>query len=84
MDIVLLTMQHHFRNVSTAFYNGADNFIANITKRLGAADSEVAHIRKDLIAIVNKSIKDAIKDSKKDVDKISAEYSEMRGKGEGK
>ena len=83
-DLVNLLFGRHFKEVTTAFHQGADNFIMTIAKQLDLGREEVARLRGELILIVNDSVKKAIRESKRSVKNIVGEYSESRGKGESK
>lgn len=83
-DLVREVLKRHTKSLTTAFHQGADNFIMTITKISGMSREEMAGIRGELIEIVNKAVADAIDESKQEVDNIVNEYSQTRGRGEKK
>lgn len=83
-DLVKMIFAQHFKSVTTAFHQGADNFITEITKRLDLKRDEMVMLRKELVEIINQAVNDSIEDSKGSIDNIQEEYSEKRGIGERK
>jgi hypothetical protein len=83
-DLVKVVFGQHFKSVTTAFHQGADNFISTIAKRAGMDRKDMAVMRNELIEVVNKAVKDAINDSKDSIDHIVGEYQQKRGVGEKK
>lgn len=83
-ELVMMIFAQHFKSVTTAFHQGADNFIMTIAKMAGLKREDMATIRGQLIDIVNESVRDGIDESKKNVKNIVREYSERRGVGEKK
>ena len=83
-ELVKVVFSQHFKSVTTAFHQGADNFIATIAKQTDMTKAQSANLRSDLIAIVNQSVDEAIELSKESVDNIVNEYKMVRGKGERK
>jgi hypothetical protein len=81
-DLVRIIFAQHFRSVSNAFNNAADNYISVIIAKFNGKKDDVAFIRGELINVVNEAIKDAIAESKHHVGNIVSEYSSKRGKGE--
>lgn len=83
-DLVKMIFAQHFKSVTTAFHQGADNFITEITKRLDLKRDEMVRLRKELVEIINQAVNDSIEDSKGSIDNIQEEYSQTRGVGERK
>ena len=83
-ELVKMIFAQHFKSVTTAFHQGADNFITEITKRLDLKREEMVKLRKELVEIINQAVNDSIEDSKGSIDNIQEEYSEKRGIGERK
>ena len=59
-DLVNIIFKQHFKSVTTAFHQGADNFISTITKSLGISRGDGAGLRGELIYIINHAVKDGI------------------------
>lgn len=83
-ELVKMIFAQHFKSVTTAFHQGADNFITEITKRLDLKRDEMVKLRKELVEIINQAVNDSIEDSKGSIDNIQEEYSQTRGVGERK
>ena len=81
-DLATTVFRNHFKSVTKAFHQGANNFIATIAKRAGIPKDDLADLRGELIEIVNDSVKDAAEDSKADIDNIVKEYAAKRGVGQ--
>lgn len=83
-DLVSNVFAQHFKSITTAFYNGAENFISIIAKETGLSKEKTAKLRGELIEVVNQSVKEGIDSSKKSIKNLVQEYSEVRGVGERK
>lgn len=83
-DLVNVVFSQHFKSITTAFHQGADNFISEISKISGLSREDMARIRGELIDIVNLAVADGVKMSIESVDAIVNEYSQKRGVGESK
>lgn len=83
-EMVRIVFQQHTRSIATAFKNGAENFLAEISKRKALTPTEEADIRKRLLEILNQATDDSLRESLKQVKNIVLEYSETRGRGEKK
>jgi hypothetical protein len=83
-ELVNVVFAQHFKSVTTAFHQGADNFLMIIQKEIGMSRDDMAKYRGELIKVVNQAVKDGIKDSKSSVKTIVSEYSQKRGVGEKK
>lgn len=83
-ELVKMIFAQHFKSVTTAFHQGADNFITEITKRLDLNREEMVKLRKELVEIINQAVNDSIEESKESIDNIQDEYSMTRGVGEKK
>jgi hypothetical protein len=83
-DLVSVVFAQHFKSVTTAFHQGADNFLMIMQKELGMSRKDMAKYRGELIGVINQAVKDGIKDSKSSVKSIVSEYSQKRGVGEKK
>ncbi len=81
-DIVKVVFTQHFKSVTSAFHQAADNLIVNIAKKKDLNREEVADIRGILIEIINEAVKDSIDESKNSITNIIAEYSDKKGIGE--
>lgn len=81
-DIVKVVFSQHFKSITSAFHQAADNLIVNIAKKKDLDREEVAQIRGELIEITNLAINDSVDNSIKNIKNIVAEYSEKKGVGE--
>jgi hypothetical protein len=59
-----------------------DDFVRKVGKRHGLTVDEIAELKRDGIATINKAMTDAKNNSVKNVDNIIDEFSEKKGKGE--
>ena len=71
-----------FKSVTAAFHNGADNYLMELSKLKGLNREEMAVMRGKLVEIINKSVDDAVNESKKLIKIIVAEHSDKRDVGE--
>ncbi|MGB0881863.1 MAG: hypothetical protein ACPGSO_02840 [Vicingaceae bacterium] len=83
-ELVRVVFAQHFKSVTTAFHQGADNFIAIIKKQTEMTREQAANLKSDLIEIVNQSVDESLEISKDSIDNIVSEYQQVRGKGEKK
>lgn len=81
-DIVKVAFQQHFKSISAAFHNAADNLIVNFAKKKDLNREEIAELRGELIEVINIAIQESVAESIKTVDNIVDEYSEKKGQGE--
>lgn len=81
-DIVRSTFMQHFKSITTSFHQGADNVLIKIAKKYDLSRQEVANYRGELISIINDCVKDAVEESKKSIQNIVNEYSQVKGVGE--
>lgn len=81
-ELVKILIAQHFKSVATSFSHAAETLVVSISKKKQLNKVEEAEIKGELIAILNKAIRDAVDASKKNVKNIQREYSETRGVGE--
>lgn len=81
-DLVKVVIANLSKSIISAFKDGADNFLIEISKRKSLSISEIAECRGELIKIINTSSTRAISESKRNVKSIINEYSVKRGVGE--
>lgn len=81
-DIVKNTFMQHFKSITTSFHQGADNVLIKIAQKYDLSRQEVANYRGELISIINDCVKDAVEESKKSIQNIVNEYSQVKGVGE--
>lgn len=66
----------------TAFLNGADDILTNISAMKGLTREEHAKLKGDLKRIINIAANDAVKIAQSQIDNIVDEYSQNRSRGE--
>ena len=81
-ELVKNIFAQHFKSVTTAFHQGADNFIMTIAKMTGMNRDEMGKIRGQLIEIVNESVKEGVENSRESIRHLVREYGDKRGVGE--
>ena len=81
-ELVKVVFSQHFKSVTNAFHQGADNFITDMTKMLSLDRNQMVKLRAELIEIVNNAVADSIDESKESIKNIKEEYSQKRGPGE--
>lgn len=81
-DLVKVVFSQHFKSVTNAFHQGADNFITEITKMLSLDREQMVKLRAELVEIINTAVTDSIEESKESLRNIQDEYSQKRGVGE--
>lgn len=81
-DLVKSIFAQHFKSVTTAFHQQAENLLDTVSKQTGMKREQLTTMRGELISIVNKAIEDAATESKDSVKNLVNEYSEKRGVGE--
>jgi len=83
-ELVKVVFSQHFKSVTNAFHQGADNFITEITKMLSLDREQMVKLRAELVEIINTAVTDSIEESKESINNIQQEYSQKRGVGEKK
>lgn len=81
-ELVKVVFSQHFKSVTNAFHQGADNFITEITKMLSLDREQMVKLRAELVEIINTAVTDSIEESKESLRNIQDEYSQRRGVGE--
>ena len=66
----------------TAFLNGADDILTNISAMKGLTREEHAKLKGDLKRIINSAANDAVRIAQAQIDNIVDEYSQNRSRGE--
>jgi len=83
-DLVLSVFAQHFKSITNAFYQAADNLAVEMAKEAGKGREMVIKIRGKLVKEVNSAVETSQKESKKELKHIVSEYSMTRGVGEKK
>ena len=81
-EVVRMVFAQHFKSLTAAFQNAADNLLMDIQKMKNLSREEVAHLRGQLVIVVNGAIDEGVKESKKSISNIVQEYSDKKGVGE--
>jgi hypothetical protein len=68
VDFVERIFGLHFNNITAEFYNAADNYTAIIVEKLNGTREDLVHFRKHLKEIINNSVEESKKISKRDID----------------
>jgi hypothetical protein len=71
IDFTQRLFELHFKNVSAEFFNVADNYTSIIVSKLNGNRNDLAEFRQVLKKVINESIEEAKKTSKKDLELIS-------------
>lgn len=83
-DLAKVVIISHFKQMTVAFHQAADNLAVEFVSILGGGRKEQAQIRDRLIVIINKSLEDGRASSALEIDNIVKEYQEIRERGESK
>lgn len=70
------------KSFTTAFYNTSDVILSRLAKKYGISIEDVAALRGELRQDINKSVGEAVTETKLHLKNIVNEYSERRGVGE--
>lgn len=81
-DLVKPLFTQLSKSITSSFHEGADAILVIIAKKKGLSREESASFRKDLIGIVNESVRRATKEVSESVKHIVEEYSNKREAGE--
>lgn len=81
-DLVKDVFGRHNKSIVTAFKEGSDNIITEISKKKELTRAEVAEINQALIKIINDATDKAISETKRALTNIVNEYAAKRGVGE--
>lgn len=73
-ELVMIMFGHHSKSITTAFQQAAENFIVLMVQSYGVDKKTQAKIRGDLIAVINKSIKESLEISRNGIENIVDEY----------
>lgn len=83
-DLVKMVFAQHTQSIITAFKNGADVLIMDISKRKELTRTETADLNGKLAALINKSVDDSIAMTSKLFTTIIEAHTEKRERGEKK
>jgi hypothetical protein len=83
-DLVKIVFTQHFKSVTTAFQQAADNLLMEIAKKADLSTNQVAELRGAYVNIINQAVNNSIDESTSHIDNIVFEYSEKLGRGEKK
>jgi hypothetical protein len=81
-DLVKSAITQLSKSVVSSFQNGAEDILVQISKVKNMNREELAGLRGKLKIIINAAVQEAVKDAKKQITNIVAEYSEKKGVGE--
>ena len=77
-ELVLLIFASHFKSVTTSFHQAAEVLITTIAKQNNLDRKQIAHIRGELIEVINGAVSEGLKSSKKEMKNLVNEYSLRR------
>lgn len=79
-ELVMVIFGQHSKSMTTAFHQAAEDFVMTMAKTYDVDKTAQAGMRGDLIAIINKAVKDSLEISREQIDNIVDEYA-INGKG---
>ena len=73
-ELVMILFAQHSKSITTAFHQAAEKYIVLMGKAYGVDKGEQAKMRGDLIAVVNKAVKDSLEISRNGIDNVVDEF----------
>lgn len=83
-DVVKAVFARQMKAIVSAFSQGVNDVSLKVAHRFSPSKQEIADLKKELIGVVNDSIKESSELGMKEIKSIVNEYSEVRGRGEKK
>lgn len=77
-DMVKGLFHQHFKSFTVTFKQATDILLTEIAKKARLNRNEKAEINKELIKVINRSVEDAIDLSKRDLNNLVLEYSQVK------
>lgn len=73
-DVVKQAVTRIFAGLSSSIKQGSENWLTEISKRVGLNRNQIAELRGELIKIINESMDKAVEESKSSISHIVSEY----------
>lgn len=77
-DVVNTLFAHHFREVNSQFKQGIDGILSEFGKKLHANGNQMSEMRGRMVQILNECVKKSVANSKKHIETVLKELSEVK------